>query len=166
MMEIEKYQEAVITIYPKLLRMAGRFVRGDEVEDMVQETLIRLWLARDRWENYQNIESVAVTTLKHIFIDHQRKKRLEYEQIEDKQVVNPEKNALEHIESKDTVKQLVAIIQQLPALQQLIIRLKDLEGYEIEEIVKITQSSPDSVRMNLSRARKKVRETYLSNLKI
>ena len=159
MMKIENYQEAVKAIYPKLLGMANRLTKFDDgAADMVQEALIRLWLARDRWDSYQNIEAIAVTTLKHVFIDHQRKKRIEYEQIEDQQVLNPEQNALENIESKDTVCQLIAIIQQLPALQQLIIRLKDLEGYEIEEIVKITQSTPDAVRMNLSRARKKVRE--------
>ncbi|KAA6308740.1 hypothetical protein EZS27_002262, partial [termite gut metagenome] len=40
-------------------------------------------------------------------------------------------------------------------------RMKDIEGYENKEIMEITGCSSESVRSNLSRARKKVRDVYL-----
>ncbi|MPN37472.1 hypothetical protein SDC9_184991 [bioreactor metagenome] len=46
-------------------------------------------------------------------------------------------------------------------MQQAIIRMKDIEEYEVEEIAEITGTRPDAVRTNLSRARKKVREEYI-----
>jgi len=52
------------------------------------------------------------------------------------------------------------IIDQLPEIQQNILRMKHIDGFEIEEIVGITGSKPEAVRMNLSRARKKVRDVF------
>ena len=53
------------------------------------------------------------------------------------------------------------IIEKLPELQKAIIRMKDIEEYEVEEIAEITGTKLEAVRMNLSRARKKVREEYI-----
>jgi RNA polymerase sigma-70 factor (ECF subfamily) len=39
--------------------------------------------------------------------------------------------------------------------------MKDMEEYEVEEIAEITGTKVDAVRVNLSRARKKVRDEYL-----
>jgi RNA polymerase sigma-70 factor (ECF subfamily) len=44
--------------------------------------------------------------------------------------------------------------------------MKDVEEYEVEEIAEITGTSPEAVRVNLSRARKKVREEYLKWTKL
>jgi RNA polymerase sigma-70 factor (ECF subfamily) len=50
------------------------------------------------------------------------------------------------------------IIDGLPELQKCIIRLRDIEGYELLEIAEIMGTQVSAVSMNLSRARKKVRE--------
>jgi RNA polymerase sigma-70 factor (ECF subfamily) len=68
------------------------------------------------------------------------------------------------VEANENMKLLINIMEQLPDLQRMIIRLKDIEGYEINEIVQITHASPDAIRMNLSRARKKVKELFMKNI--
>ena len=50
-----------------------------------------------------------------------------------------------------------SIISKLPEKQRLAIHLRDVEGYEIEEIGEVLGIDENSVRMNLSRARKSVR---------
>jgi len=65
------------------------------------------------------------------------------------------------LERKNTTEILQKIIENLPPLQQAIIRMKDMEEYEVEEIAEITGTNIDAVRVNLSRARKKVREEYI-----
>jgi len=40
--------------------------------------------------------------------------------------------------------------------------MKDIEGYETEEITHITGITAEAVRNNLSRARKRVRELYVT----
>jgi RNA polymerase sigma-70 factor (ECF subfamily) len=39
--------------------------------------------------------------------------------------------------------------------------MKHIDGFEIEEIAGITGCRPEAVRVNLSRARKKVKEIFL-----
>ncbi len=50
----------------------------------------------------------------------------------------------------------------LPDKQRIIIHLRDVEGYEFEEIARIIESDEASVRVNLSRARKRVKEQLLN----
>ena len=64
-------------------------------------------------------------------------------------------------EQKDMVRHVKNIIETLPSLQQTIIRMKDVEGYELQEIAAITDTLVEAVRVNLSRARKKVREQMI-----
>ena len=56
------------------------------------------------------------------------------------------------------------LISKLPSLQQTIIRMKDVEGYELAEIAEITGTQVEAVRVNLSRARKKIREQLMKEL--
>jgi len=65
------------------------------------------------------------------------------------------------LERKNTNEILRKIIERLPPLQQATIKMKDIEEFEVEEIAEITGTTVDAVRVNLSRARKKVREEYI-----
>ena len=38
--------------------------------------------------------------------------------------------------------------------------MKHVDGYEVEEIASLTGSTPEAVRMNLSRARRRVKELF------
>lgn len=161
MMNIEQFQQIVRNMHPKLLQHAKQLTQhSEEAEDLVQEVFIRLWLSKDQLEKYDNIEAVAVRALRNKIIDTYRKRKIDSDQIENQIIEAKEKNAHQQLELREDMQIILAIIHQLPPLQQLIIKLKDIEGYEIEEIVKITQSSADSVRANLSRARRKVREQF------
>lgn len=68
------------------------------------------------------------------------------------------------LEIKDEIRLMREIIDSLPTLQRTIMRMKDIEEYETEEIANITGCNPEAIRSNLSRARKKVREIYLQTI--
>ena len=68
------------------------------------------------------------------------------------------------LEIKDEIRLMHEIINSLPALQRTIMRMKDIEEYETEEIADITGCNPEAIRSNLSRARKKVREIYMQTI--
>jgi RNA polymerase sigma-70 factor (ECF subfamily) len=165
-MDLEQFCKIAQSIRPQLLRTAKQMLNhSGEAEDIVQEILLRLWLLRSTLDKYEDIESVAIKAVKNKCIDRHRQKKTEYEDItnhlEEYRGLNPH----QQMESKEQLHALLDIIQQLPDIQRLIIQLKDVEGYETDEIVKITQSSADAVRMNLSRARKKVRELFTKRYK-
>ena len=74
------------------------------------------------------------------------------------------RNPAEELEQQDTVARIRWLIGKLPSLQQTIIRMKDVEGYELAEIAEITGTQVEAVRVNLSRARKKIREQLVKEL--
>jgi RNA polymerase sigma-70 factor (ECF subfamily) len=85
---------------------------------------------------------------------HQRERSIAVEG-----VVVEDGNSVSNI--KDMAEITRKIIAQLPDKQQLIIHMRDVEGYEFEEIAQIAECDEVSVRMNLSRARKRVREELI-----
>jgi RNA polymerase sigma-70 factor (ECF subfamily) len=67
----------------------------------------------------------------------------------------------ELLENADSVVLIKQIISGLPELQRTIIQLRDIEQLEYEEIAEATELNVNAIRVNLSRARKKVRDEIL-----
>jgi RNA polymerase sigma-70 factor (ECF subfamily) len=65
------------------------------------------------------------------------------------------------VELKDEISIIRSIVDTLPPLQAQVFRMKEIEGYENEELIKIIGCTLDSLRQNLSRARKKIREEFI-----
>ena len=61
----------------------------------------------------------------------------------------------------DMVSRIRIMIDKLPELQRTIIRLRDVEGLEMNEISEITGVSLNAATVNLSRARQKIREQIM-----
>ena len=161
-MKVDRFQLMTQEIRLRLMRVAKQNIdNNDDAEDLVQETLLRLWQERDQWNNYQNIEAVAVRILKNCIIDNYRRKKVSYETLDNISVEHSAPNPHQVLENSEKGEVLQAIILQLPSLQRIILTMKDIEGYETEDIAKITNTSIEAVRMNLSRARKKVKEVFL-----
>jgi len=55
------------------------------------------------------------------------------------------------------------MIDLLPEMQRAIIRMKDVEEMEVAEIAEIMSITENAVTVNLSRARKKLREMILTH---
>ena len=160
-MELQKFKIKVLPLRPKLLRHAEKLTgSGEDAEDIVQEVLLRLWKRRAELERCENIEAFSTTLVRHLSIDQWRKRRPESRE-------SGEESGIEYttperlLEIKDSVRLIQEIIATLPALQQSVVRMKDVEGYETEEIAEIIGCQPEAVRSNLSRARRKVRDIYL-----
>ena len=157
-MNTEIFLQKVMLVRPDLERLARRKVNIQaDAEDLVQEVLMRLWIIREKWETHQNCKPLAIHILEHCVIDRYRKTK-EMEPLENQTIVAHVESPHHHLETKDLGRFIWKLMEQLPPLQQMIMRLKDIEGLEIEKIAQITNSSPDAVRMNLCRARKKIRD--------
>jgi RNA polymerase sigma-70 factor (ECF subfamily) len=156
-MNTDIFLQRVTFIRPDLERLARKKLSvHEDVEDVVQEVSMRLWLIREKWETHQNCKPLAINILKHCLIDRYRKTK-EMEPIEDQILEATTATPHQSMEAKDLGRFLWGLIEQLPPIQQMIMRLKDIEGLEVERIAQITNSSPEAVRMNLSRARKKIK---------
>lgn len=69
------------------------------------------------------------------------------------------------VETLDEMALIRNIVEHLPPLQRQLFRMKEIEGYDAGEIMQITGCTADNLRKNLSRARLKIRDTYMKLMK-
>ena len=62
------------------------------------------------------------------------------------------------VEQRDSLDWVGKIIGDLPEQQKMVIQLRDIEQYELDEICKMLDMNNTAVRVALSRARKTIRE--------
>lgn len=161
-MEFETFKITVLPLREKLLNVSRRITEDRvDAEDIVQESLLKLWLMRSELDRYASVEAFAVQMVKNLSIDHLRARHLESFPLERLSLDSGGRSPDEQLEQEDAVAYVRVLISRLPSLQQTIIRMKDIEGYELQEIADITDTQVEAVRVNLSRARKKIREQFL-----
>lgn len=130
---------------------------ADNAEDLVQEVMLRLRNKREQLEAEDKLKSLAITMIHNLFLDQQRHESHTATMPERIDIAVNDRSA----ELRDEARLIRNIVDQLPPLQQQIFRMKEIEGYTADEIMQITGCTADNLRRNLSRARTKIRETYI-----
>lgn len=160
-MELETFKITVLPLRQKMLNFSRRLVEdAADAEDVVQEAFIKLWYIREKLDAYHSVEALAMQVTKNLSLDKIKLRKPQGSELESVTLISEAVSPDEQLEQKDAecIRRLIA---QLPTLQQTIIRMKDIEGYELAEIAEITATPVENVRVNLSRARKKIREQFL-----
>ena len=144
----------------KFLNMAMAILPNeDDAADALQDAFCKLWPRRDTINDEAKAEALTSVTVRNICIDRTRKRALPTVPLdEEHDTVDSETTYKEREERYNTVKAIID--NELTGLQKIIIELKEIEGVEIVEIAKQLQMKESAVRMNLSRARNKIRECY------
>lgn len=164
-MELKQFKIDVLPLRDKLLNYARKLTEDpSDAEDAVQEIMLKLWNMRQKLDEYQSIEALAMTMTHHLCMDIWRAKRPDSLSLEQVQAPSQSATPERLLEEKDEFRLMREIINSLPTLQRTIIQMKDVQEYETEEIAKITGCSAEAIRSNLSRARKKVRDIYLQTI--
>lgn len=161
-MDVEEFKIKIYPFKDKLYRFAKRFlVNREEAEDTVQDVFMKLWQKRYEINKNGSAEGLAMTMTKNLCIDKIRAaKYIKFEGIyPDLSVDNL--TPLKKMELNDSINKLEKILSQLPQNQSLILHLRDIEGYPFDEIAEIMNMTKENIKVNLSRARKKVREILL-----
>jgi len=158
----EEFKIEVFPLKNKLYRFAKRLLESaEEAEDMVQEVFIKLWNRREELNNYSSIEAFAMAITKNLCLDRIRSKSFRTERLSDRQALTLKQDPEELLEKSDFTAFVRKIIDNLPEQQKVIMHMRDIEGLEYEQIAEVTELNINAVRVNLSRARKKVRDTIL-----
>ena len=154
------FKNDVLPLKDKLFRLALRItLNREEAEDIVQDTLMRLWNQRDEWSAIQNMETYSMTICRNLSLDAiEKKERLNIsldETVHDRPDTSRTQD--EELMKQQQLNTVMRIIGQLPEKQRTIMQLRDIEGKSYQEIADIMGLSLSDVKVNLFRARQTVK---------
>lgn len=162
MMNADEFTISVLPLKHKIYRFSLRMLgKIEEAEDSVQEVMIRLWNNREDLGKYKSIEAFAMVVTRNFCLDRLKSKNYHHTSLNVLKENPVEGNPYTHVEQRDTIEQVHRIIGQLPEQQKSVIHLRDVEGLEFEEIALVMNMNLNAVRVNLSRARKHVRDAII-----
>jgi RNA polymerase sigma factor (sigma-70 family) len=153
----------VLPVSKKLFRSALFLLKDEEeARDVVQDVFLKLWQKRDELEQVDNVEAFAMRMTRNRCIDIIRANRYVPIESQPNQMLREEPDDVHSdIEISEAAGQVRKLIEGLPETQRQVMQLRDIEQLEYEEIAGITGLQVNAIRVNLSRARKKVRDEFL-----
>ena len=157
------FRNDILPLKDKLFRLALRITLDRaEAEDVVQDTMIRVWNKRDEWQQFESVEAYCLIVAKNLAIDRSQKKdaqnvELSPEMAEEADTSGP----YDRLVNNERMKIIHRLIDELPEKQRLIMQLRDIEGESYKDIAKVLQLTEEQVKVNLFRARQKVKQRYL-----
>lgn len=158
-MTTEEFKKTVIPYARKLYPMLLRILKNEEeTRDALQDLMLKLWNKKDELQNCSNRPAYIFTMAKNYSFDLLKKKRpVRIGETEEHKILNLRAEGISP-ELKEKYKHVHTCIQNLPEKYSTVIRLRDIDGLEFDEIKEITGFEVPHLRVILSRARQKVKE--------
>lgn len=157
------FRNDILPLKDKLFRLALRITLDRaEAEDVVQDTMIRVWNKRDEWSQFESIEAYCLIVAKNLAIDRSQKK--EAQTVELTPVMEEEADAsgpYDRLVNDERLSIIHRLVNELPEKQRLIMQLRDIEGESYKEIANVLHLTEEQVKVNLFRARQKVKQRYI-----
>ncbi len=158
------FRNDILPLKDKLFRLALRITLNPaDAEDVVQETMIKVWNRRNNWDAIDNIESFCLTVCRNLAVDKTRYMgnqtlsiETEKEPSDDSHHANPEEQTVQ----RDRIRLVRQLINQLPEKQRSCMQLRDIEGKSYKDIAAILDISEEQVKVNIFRARQTIKEKF------
>lgn len=157
-MTTKEYNLAVENYADNLFRFALKHLKNEmSAKDIVQETFEKVWIKHQEVA-FEKVKSYLFTTAYHAIVDWVKKEARngDWEKVENE-------NAGDATISFDVQSVLNEGLDKLPAIQKTVVLLRDYEGYNYDEIAKITDLSESQVKVYIFRARQSLKE-YIKRL--
>ncbi len=158
------FRNDVLPLKNELFRLALRITldRAD-AEDVVQETMIKVWSKRDSWDDIDNVEAFSMTICRNLALDHAKRRENDNERLDADNVREPvaPSDPFEQAVNQDRVQIVRRIVDSLPEKQRSCIQLRDFEGKQYKEIASILTITEEQVKVNIFRARQTIKQKFL-----
>ena len=167
-MKTVSFQSDILPLKNELFRLALRITQNrEEAEDVVQETMLKVWNRREQWAQLESIEAFCLTICRNLSLDKLRRMDNQAQSLGDdidptdhSHGSNPEQVAIQNERSEMIHK----IINELPERLRTCMQLRDIEGKSYRDIAAILDITEQQVKVNIFRARQAVREKYIKNV--
>ena len=145
------FKNDILPLKDVLFRLALRITQNrEDAEDIVQETLIRLWNEL-KVSEIENIKSYAMTVCRNLSLDHNA--------LKERQTLSYDETLHDQLDTSSQPDNLVTnLISQLPEKQRTALHMRDVEGRSYKEIAQVMEISESDVKVNIFRARQRLKE--------
>ena len=158
------FQTDILPLKNDLYRMALRItMNAAEAEDVVQETMMKVWNRRDQWEQIESIEAFCLTICRNLSLDKVRRMDNQTQSLDaayDPKDLGVSSNPEEQAIQSDRIRLVRQMISQLPEKQRSCMQLRDMEGKSYKDIAAILDITEEQVKVNIFRARQTIREKF------
>lgn len=157
------FQGDVLPLKNELFRLAFRITHDSaEAEDIVQETMLRVWDRRESWEDIEDMSAYCHTVCRNMSLDRNDKagrkgksiSEMSREPLDGSYSADP----MRQVEVRDRIQLVQRLFDRLPEKQRSIMHLREIEGKSYREIALIMEISEDQVKINLFRSRQIVKK--------
>lgn len=159
------FQHDILPLKNQLYRLALRITLDTaEAEDIVQETLIKVWNRRDDWDKIENMEAFCFTICRNMALDSIKRSGSHNASLDNSALehadtaMSPSQQAIE----SDQVRIVGQIVDSLPEKQRSCIQLRDFEGKTYKDIAAILGITEEQVKVNIFRGRQTIKQRFLS----
>ena len=148
-----------------MLSLAERITGNrDDAADAVQDAFVKLWQQRGRYESTSHAQGAGMMTVRTTSIDLARRNSHRSD-VPVEQAVDTVEEVTDSERSLAYQQVRYIIDKDLSANQRAIIDMREVQGMEFDDIAKRMNMTAANVRVELSRARRRVREIYQARSK-
>lgn len=147
-----EFKEQLAAVIPHL-RAFGRSLSGnrDTADDLVQETLLKAWAARQRFQAGTNMRAWTFIILRNLFLSQMRRARFkgEWDEVAAAKILSAPATQDRHVELGDMQRALM----QLPQPQREALILVGAGGFAYEEAAQICDCAVGTIKSRVARGR-------------
>lgn len=163
-MKTISFRNDILPLKDRLYRLALRItLDAAEAEDVVQDTLVKVWNKRDEWMQISSAEAYCLTVCRNLALDRAAQTNRQAAEPLDSDIqaiAAPSSAPDEKLIEQERMAIIRKLLDSLPEVQRSIMELRDMEGKSYKEIATVLALSEEQVKVYLFRARQKIRQAY------
>lgn len=139
-----------------------------DAEDIVQETMLKVWSRREQWAEIDSMEAFCLTICHNLALDRVKRMSRQTSTTLDNDTLDrvdysynsdPEEQTVQ----RDRLQIVRQLMDTLPEKQRICIQLRDVEGKPYKEIAAIMAITEEQVKVNIFRARQTIKKKFIEN---
>ena len=157
------FQHDLLPLKDKLFRVALRITLDrPEAEDVVEDTLVRVWERRKALGAIGNLETYCLTICRNLAIDRAERKVAQHLPIADDDTIDEAPRPDEQMEQQQRLQWVHEAFQRLPEKQRTALQLRDIDGHSYGEVAEVMNITEADVKVTLHRARNALKQQLLA----